>query len=962
MNPGAHRFSGGARSAASPTRRSGEFRQSATRAPAQPSGRSAAITRMTSLIANRTSALLVAPHGYGKTFTADAIGRRMQEDGRPVIHVSGASRDASHTLSDWRRAPSGAVFIVDDGANLHPASLADIIELSRSREQVALVTLEQELAGLQGRGDESADRLLAVWRSGSLTRIDLPALDGFEASAMVDEAADDAVLDDMAKAVIVRLSNGSPRLVHELTKDALETGGEFYLPRSILSLGVAGVSPRVHDLTEPQLSRLEDEGRYALVMLAKLGPVPYSRAIRLLGEHQLHALLRLGLARNDGSGQDRIVADELHAWSALAEWRHSGRLRRHDRVQRTLISDLRGGARLTPNESFILGRYWLTAPHTELDEGFESLTMARTFLEAAHVANVSGLAEDGRLLAERAYTWRPSVAAALQWSRSLAMLGDGEGAQRVLEVDPAADSDEDMQAEVLSWRATLDRWSERTCAQELTEQEEHSRVLSQRILMVETWRDQDRQEPSESDAVFWKVLRDVDAAQSSRLYAAAALVTRLGLRLPPSELRELLQLGDAVYRSVPYSAARPLSHALRDASAMYVLSAGTIRLLTGLSWAGFARYIDEFVARAERGTGRLATTDQCIIGILGAQLAFFDGRPDRTVADLRVVERLLDSTVPPEVHTQTALLLVGALAQTGEVEEATERRAAEDERLIAASTVLSYLADIADFGLLMAGGRVMDARDHLRRLAQDIRKPLTERVYSASLASAAGADLSETLSWVMDARSKELTPLQASLMLLLEAGAAGDASRVEEAACSLEEVGARHRAIGAYLLAERLHAAQGRLQHAHRCAERAAELVGPTPGAAADAEARWTSVVSPSPVFATYRPETTEETAPVERTVPVEPHSTHAPLAYLSRGQTDTGQEAAAADLSALTRRELEVALLIAQGLSNQEIATRLFLSVRTVESHVLQARTKLGAGRRRDLGRLVAQSSQRQA
>jgi DNA-binding CsgD family transcriptional regulator len=115
-------------------------------------------------------------------------------------------------------------------------------------------------------------------------------------------------------------------------------------------------------------------------------------------------------------------------------------------------------------------------------------------------------------------------------------------------------------------------------------------------------------------------------------------------------------------------------------------------------------------------------------------------------------------------------------------------------------------------------------------------------------------------------------------------------------------------------------------------------------------------------VFATYRAETTEETAPVERTVPVESHSTHAPLAYLSRGQTDTGQEAAAADLSALTRRELEVALLIAQGLSNQEIATRLFLSVRTVESHVLQARTKLGAGRRRDLGRLVAQSSQRQA
>ncbi|WP_316316720.1 response regulator transcription factor [Clavibacter michiganensis] len=56
------------------------------------------------------------------------------------------------------------------------------------------------------------------------------------------------------------------------------------------------------------------------------------------------------------------------------------------------------------------------------------------------------------------------------------------------------------------------------------------------------------------------------------------------------------------------------------------------------------------------------------------------------------------------------------------------------------------------------------------------------------------------------------------------------------------------------------------------------------------------------------------------------------------------------------------MAHLIAQGLSNQEIATRLFLSVRTVESHVLQARTKLGAGRRRDLGRIVVQSGQREA
>jgi DNA-binding NarL/FixJ family response regulator len=43
-----------------------------------------------------------------------------------------------------------------------------------------------------------------------------------------------------------------------------------------------------------------------------------------------------------------------------------------------------------------------------------------------------------------------------------------------------------------------------------------------------------------------------------------------------------------------------------------------------------------------------------------------------------------------------------------------------------------------------------------------------------------------------------------------------------------------------------------------------------------------------------------------------------------------------------LTRRETEVARLVAQGLANREIADRLFLSVRTVETHVDRVLGKL--------------------
>ena len=55
-----------------------------------------------------------------------------------------------------------------------------------------------------------------------------------------------------------------------------------------------------------------------------------------------------------------------------------------------------------------------------------------------------------------------------------------------------------------------------------------------------------------------------------------------------------------------------------------------------------------------------------------------------------------------------------------------------------------------------------------------------------------------------------------------------------------------------------------------------------------------------------------------------------------------------------LSAREREVALLAGRGLSNREIAERLSLSVRTVESHVYRVCTRLGVTRRDELASLV--------
>jgi DNA-binding CsgD family transcriptional regulator len=81
-------------------------------------------------------------------------------------------------------------------------------------------------------------------------------------------------------------------------------------------------------------------------------------------------------------------------------------------------------------------------------------------------------------------------------------------------------------------------------------------------------------------------------------------------------------------------------------------------------------------------------------------------------------------------------------------------------------------------------------------------------------------------------------------------------------------------------------------------------------------------------------------------------------LEAAARGAAELGMEPlgrrAVAALAALkdgrgplTDRELEVAALVAEGLTNKEVAVRLRLSVRTAENHMLNVMNKLGLDNR---------------
>jgi len=69
--------------------------------------------------------------------------------------------------------------------------------------------------------------------------------------------------------------------------------------------------------------------------------------------------------------------------------------------------------------------------------------------------------------------------------------------------------------------------------------------------------------------------------------------------------------------------------------------------------------------------------------------------------------------------------------------------------------------------------------------------------------------------------------------------------------------------------------------------------------------------------------------------------------AFPAKQQAEAYAKAEGGGVEPLSGRELEVLGLIAQGLSNKEIAERIFLSLRTVKWHTTNIFAKLGVGNR---------------
>ncbi len=81
---------------------------------------------------------------------------------------------------------------------------------------------------------------------------------------------------------------------------------------------------------------------------------------------------------------------------------------------------------------------------------------------------------------------------------------------------------------------------------------------------------------------------------------------------------------------------------------------------------------------------------------------------------------------------------------------------------------------------------------------------------------------------------------------------------------------------------------------------------------------------------------------------------TAAEYALLLTAPAPETETAAGSGLGRLSAREQELVTLVAQGRTNAQIAAQLFISVRTVGSHLDRIRDKTGCRRRADLTRLA--------
>lgn len=381
--------------------------------------------------------------------------------------------------------------------------------------------------------------------------------------------------------------------------------------------------------------------------------------------------------------------------------------------------------------------------------------------------------------------------------------------------------------------------------------------------------------------------------------------------------------------------------------------AGARRSLEALSVHRARDIVDEL-----RAVPDLSAADQVDIELLGALASAYLGREDEVRRQLRSVAHLLRAGVrrgstSERLEARCRDLAARTIAGIEDADVVADL-SSEVEHAVHAGGSSMTLAGIANVLALVRRGHALEARVEL--LAALRRSPLNGGEAQGMVILEVALSLA-LFGYVAEAR--EL------MQLVDEPAAPGPIFRhtlaLTESTIAIAEGRwdeARTRAEQAWTAVSETDAAMLQVRSLHRLV-----VVGHPSAAEALENLRTLRELVPSQA-ARVLVESAERAA---ATACDGPPTVAAALAHLCLDlcppelmrRTGIAHETAAATTAdartVLTPREREIAGLVNEGLTNRQIARTLFLSVRTVESHIYQARAKLGARNRADLGALVA-------
>lgn len=774
--------------------------------------------------------------------------------------------------------PDEAVSLIDAAINTGEAPMVYVLDGDALRTS-------------QYNAESVVGLLASAWSRDGLDRVDLKPLSREEILALISDAVEPGVLDDLQLHTLVSLAGGQPLVAMDLVSEAMAAPAR--VPHRFPRPGVdtSAFGSRALLRVSRRYTHLEPELALAARRLARLSPLHLSTASRLFGEANVSQLLLLRLAFEvQDTGEPLVAVSPLHG-AGLAN-RCLGKLDDEEGYRNNLCALWRAGYPLSEAAMFEIG-------HRAVENGQEvDAETAGLLVEAARAANRLGDPLEAGILrraAESSAALTPELTGKILMERirTEMLLGRHDQARATAQ-EALTQAGEQLDFELLYYVSVAAAWAH-TPPQwwiDIMDSPAAAAIPGARevlIAFVGTGSD------TATIAEQLKSVADEDGVAPEIRLLALAYVTATQLNLGnAAELERLVQLGIRVSWTFALTAHGDSSDLGRSCATFFLLSATTTSMLGGVASSETHDIIRETLAIATGVTRRAGWhVAMCTAWMTGLARVLQGEQAAATLDYNRSARELRPSHFPlmwtVNVTVGTFLQRLAGIRPTlaHHVRQPAYSTSLDTKKL----TLGSLLTDttVSDAELLASSLPAWAPR-----LLIEAR--VTDGIMSPEDGLAALAKL-------------EPTTLPAGLAqeAHVRAIAAQDPDAFLSAGRALADIGAIAMARHAFSHARALYLGR-------RSAGKAAEAG--------------------------------EALASLGRSVAEAPANE---------------SEAVAQSASAvrLTDRELQVCRLIAEGLTNVQISEKLTLSVRTVESHVLQSRAKLGAPRRRDIPALLLKYDQ---